>query len=73
VRREPWVRYPYRVLFVTASYYGAVGSLRFIWDLADLMNGLMAFPNLVGLLLLSGVIARETRRYLAREGGRPPL
>ncbi|MCX7678451.1 MAG: alanine:cation symporter family protein [Spirochaetes bacterium] len=34
------------------------------WDLAEMMNMLMAIPNLVALLLLSGVIARETRRYL---------
>jgi AGCS family alanine or glycine:cation symporter len=35
-----------------------------IWDLADSMNALMALPNLVSLILLSGVLARETKKYL---------
>jgi AGCS family alanine or glycine:cation symporter len=43
-----------------------VRSLEFVWVLSDVMNGLMALPNLIGLLLLSGVIARETRSYLER-------
>ncbi|MCZ6506883.1 MAG: alanine:cation symporter family protein, partial [Acidobacteria bacterium] len=41
-----------------------VRSLDFVWSVSDVMNGLMALPNLVGLLLLSGVVARETRDYL---------
>jgi len=57
---------PYRVLFVAAIFVGAVRSLDFVWVLSDVMNGLMALPNLIGLLLLSGVIAAETRGYLAR-------
>lgn len=36
-----------------------------VWTFADIANGLMALPNLVGLLLLSGLIARETKAYLA--------
>jgi AGCS family alanine or glycine:cation symporter len=57
---------PYRMLFVAAIFVGAVRSLEFVWVLSDVMNGLMALPNLIGLLLLSGVIAAETRGYLAR-------
>ncbi len=53
----------YRVLYVSAAYAGAVYSLHLVWNLSDLLNGLMALPNLVGLILLSGVIARETRAY----------
>jgi AGCS family alanine or glycine:cation symporter len=56
---------PYRILFCIAAFVGAVRSLDFVWSLSDVMNGLMALPNLIGLLLLSGVVARETRRYLA--------
>ncbi len=41
-------------------------GFQLVWSFADVMNGLMAFPNLVGLLLLSGVVARETRDYFAR-------
>lgn len=45
-------------------FYGAVADLGVIWTFSDLMNGLMAFPNLVSVLLLSGVIVKETRHYL---------
>jgi len=55
---------PYRVLFIGAVFFGAVRSLDFVWTVSDVMNGLMALPNLVGLLLLSGVVARETRDYV---------
>jgi AGCS family alanine or glycine:cation symporter len=58
---------PYRLLFVIASFLGALYSLDFVWTLSDVMNGLMALPNLIGLLMLSGVIAAETREYLARK------
>ena len=55
---------PYRVAFAIAAYMGTVYSLDFVWLFSDVMNGLMAVPNLIGLLLLSGVTARETRKYL---------
>jgi AGCS family alanine or glycine:cation symporter len=58
---------PYRILFVIASFFGTVYSLTFVWTLSDVMNGLMALPNLIGLLLLSGVIAAETRGFQERE------
>jgi AGCS family alanine or glycine:cation symporter len=57
---------PYRLLFIGAAYLGAVRSLEFVWTFSDLMNGLMALPNLVGLILLSGVASRETRAYLEK-------
>lgn len=56
---------PYRVLFVIAAFVGCVTELTVVWTFADVANGLMALPNLVGLLLLSGLVARETRAYLA--------
>jgi alanine or glycine:cation symporter, AGCS family len=55
---------PYRIVFIVAVFFGAVHSLDFVWSVSDVMNGLMALPNLVGLLLLSGVVAAETRDYL---------
>ena len=61
-----WSNLPYRILFVIATFFGAIYSLDFVWTLSDLMNGLMALPNLIGLLLLSGVIVAETRSYLSR-------
>jgi AGCS family alanine or glycine:cation symporter len=56
---------PYRLLWVGAVYLGSVATLGFVWDFSDLANGLMAVPNLIALLLLSNVVAAETRRYLA--------
>jgi AGCS family alanine or glycine:cation symporter len=55
---------PYRVLWVIAVMVGSLTSLPLVWDLADMMNMLMAIPNLVSLILLNGVIALETRKYL---------
>ena len=54
----------YRVLWVIAVFAGSVVTLQFVWDFSDMMNALMALPNLVALLLLSGVVVRETRKYL---------
>lgn len=54
----------YRLVFLFAVYVGAIMHLSFVWDLADIMNALMTIPNLVSLLLLSGVLARETNHYL---------
>jgi len=55
---------PYRFLWVAAVYAGSVVTLPLVWDFADMMNALMALPNILSLLLLSGVIVRETRKYL---------
>lgn len=55
---------PYRILWVIAVMIGSVASLDAVWAFSDVANGLMAIPNLVSLLLLSGVIVAETRRYL---------
>ncbi|MDN5571073.1 MAG: sodium:alanine symporter family protein [Propionibacteriaceae bacterium] len=58
-----WVM-PYRVVFSLMVFVGATLSLDLVWTFSDLANGLMAMPNLIGLLLLSGLIARETKYYL---------
>ncbi len=57
---------PFRILYIAATFLGAVYSLDFVWAFAEIMNGLMAVPNLIGLLLLSGVLARETRQFFRR-------
>ena len=54
----------YRMIFVLAIFVGSIMSLAMVWNLADIFNALMAIPNLVSLLLLSGVIAKETQHYL---------
>lgn len=55
---------PFRVVWCLSVFAGAVVNLALVWSVADSMNALMAVPNLISLLLLSGVIVRETRRYL---------
>lgn len=55
---------PYRYLWVLAVMAGSVTALPLVWDLADSMNAMMAIPNLISLLLLSGVVVSETRKYL---------
>jgi alanine or glycine:cation symporter, AGCS family len=53
----------YRVFFTVAVMIGATVSLEFVWNFSDLMNGMMAIPNLIGLLWLSPIIKQETERY----------
>lgn len=55
----------YRGVWVVLIVVGAVAQLDLVWTFADVMNGLMALPNLVGLIGLSGVVVEETRRYFA--------
>jgi AGCS family alanine or glycine:cation symporter len=59
-----WVVVPYRCLYTAFVMIGTVVSLDLVWAVSDVVNGLMAFPNLVGLLLLSGVVVKETRAFL---------
>ncbi len=54
----------FRVLWIVAIYVGATMNLSLVWNIADAMNALMALPNIISLIVLSGVAAKETRRYL---------
>ena len=54
---------PYQVLFVIVIVLGAVADLTLVWDISDTLNGLMAIPNLIGLLLLSPVVIKMSRDY----------
>ncbi len=54
---------PYRVIWVLIVLTGALTKIELVWIFADIMNGLMALPNLIALILLSGVIVHETKRY----------
>lgn len=54
---------PFRLVWVAVVVFGAVASGGVIWTIADILNGLMAIPNLIGLLLLSGTVFRLTRQY----------
>lgn len=53
----------YKILWVAAVFLGSIGELSLIWNIADILNGLMAIPNIIAVLLLSKVIADETKRY----------
>ncbi|HEM3914951.1 TPA: sodium:alanine symporter family protein [Streptococcus suis] len=57
---------PYRLLFVAMVALGGFLKLDLIWTIADIVNGLMALPNLIALLALSPVIIKETRQYFAK-------
>ena len=54
---------PYRVLYIAAIIIGCVMRLETVWAVADVLNGLMAIPNLLGVLILSGQAMRELRRF----------
>lgn len=56
---------PYKILFVAVVVVGPVLALDLVWTIADILNALMAIPNLIAVLLLSGVIAKETKYYLS--------
>lgn len=54
----------YKLIFVGLIIVGSVGGLTLIWDIADTLNGLMALPNLIAVVLLSKVVISETKRFL---------
>ena len=57
----------YRWFYILAVFIGPYLTVSAVWTIADIFNGLMAFPNLVALVALSGVAARETKEFMARE------
>lgn len=59
-----WAILPYRIAWLAIIMLGARGTIDMVWNFADLANALMAVPNLIALIALSGVLVAETRRYL---------
>lgn len=57
----------YRIIFLTMVFTGAVSSVQLVWDLSDTFNGLMAIPNLIGVILLSGTVFKITKNYKRRK------
>ena len=55
---------PYRVSYIAVAVIAPVVALDVVWDIADILNALMAIPNLIAVLLLSPVIVKETKKYL---------
>ena len=63
----PKVITPYRVLWVVGIYIGTQMEGGIVWKLADILNGMMAFPNLIAVLFLSPVVFKLTREYFAED------
>lgn len=56
----------YKILYIIAVFVGPYLTVSAVWTIADIVNGLMAFPNVIALILLSGVVAKETKDYIKR-------
>ena len=65
LKGKRWMLF-YRMIYIVSIFVGSVVNLALVWNLADCMNALMAIPNLLSLICLSGIIVHETRRYLWR-------
>ena len=63
LKGKKWVLV-YRVIYIAAVFIGSIINLAIVWNLADCMNALMAIPNLISILCLSGIIVHETKEYL---------
>ena len=61
--KNPKYNIIYRIIFSLVSYIGATTTLKVVWSFSDIMNGLMAIPNLICLLALSGVVAKEVKEF----------
>ena len=64
--RRQWIVKIYRLLYVAVVFVGPYLTVSVVWGMADVFNGLMAFPNLIALVLLSPVVWRVTKDYLRR-------
>lgn len=63
LRGKRWIL-GYRIIYIIAAFVGCIVNLGIVWNIADCMNALMALPNLISLIFLSSVIAKETQKYL---------
>ncbi|WP_411335739.1 alanine/glycine:cation symporter family protein [Ruminococcus gauvreauii] len=61
--KKPKYCFIYRIVFSLVAYIGATTTLQIVWDFSDIANGLMAIPNLICLIAMSGVVAREMKAY----------
>jgi AGCS family alanine or glycine:cation symporter len=58
---------PYHIIYVAVTFLGAIGVGAMVWNISDITNALMAVPNIICVLLLSGMIARETKHYVFQD------
>ena len=61
--------FPYRIIYVALLLIGGLVTVETVWNIGTLLNGFMAFPNLVGLLFLGGVVAKKTQEHYAGKTG----
>ena len=64
IGQKPKAIKAYRWLYITCVFIGPYMTVKAVWTIADIFNGLMAIPNLIALLALNGVVVAETRKYL---------
>ena len=62
----------YKIVFIIMVVVGATVSLELVWDISDTLNALMAIPNLIGVLLLSGIVIKITNNYISRNLSKTP-
>ena len=68
IKPHKYVTISYRWIYIAAVFIGPYLTVEAVWNIADIFNGLMALPNIVALVALSGVVQRETKDYLQRTG-----
>ncbi len=66
------IRWPYRITYVVLAFVGGLGGFEAFTQISDTLNGLMAIPNLIGLIVLGGVVARLTQGFFSGEPWVPP-
>jgi len=66
VGNKPGIIKAYRWIYILAVLIGPFMTVSAVWTLADIFNGLMAFPNLIALFALSGVVTAETKKYFEK-------
>lgn len=57
----------YRWLYILAVFAGPFLTVKAVWTIADIFNGLMAFPNMIALFALSGIVVKETKDFFAKK------
>ena len=67
VGNKPKVLKGYRWLYILAIFIGPFMTVSAVWTIADIFNGLMAIPNLIALVALSGVVVAETKKYFEKK------
>ena len=63
ILKKPIYNYIYRVVFALFAFFGATTTLDIAWTFSDIANGLMAIPNLISLIALGGVLAKDTIEF----------